>query len=342
MLTLLNTLYVMTEGAYLRLDHDTVCVQIERETRLRAPLLHLGALVCVGDVRLSTALIHRCADDGRAITFLSRAGRFKARLEGAVGGNVLLRRAQHLALSDTDRTAQIARSIVAGKLQNSRGVLLRAARDAREPSDAAALRSGAERLAAWLPPLKEEDNIDRIRGIEGDAARVYFELLERMVADRASFPFAHRSRRPPLDPMNALLSFLYALARGDCVSALEGVGLDPQVGFLHGLRAGRPALALDLMEELRSWLADRLALRLVNRRQLRAEHFEATPGGAVSLTDAGRRLVVTAYQERKQEEIEHRLLSRTIPVGLVPHVQARLLARHVRGDLADYVPHLAR
>ncbi|MBI2706105.1 MAG: type I-C CRISPR-associated endonuclease Cas1 [Actinobacteria bacterium] len=342
MLQLLNTLYIMTDGAYLNLDHDTVRVEIERQTRLRAPLLHIGALVCMGDVRLSSFLIHRCAEDGRSIALFSRAGRFKARVEGPTSGNVLLRRAQHLALSDAARCVRVARCIVAGKIQSSRGVLLRAAREARDAGDAEALRVGAEELAFWLPELKAENDLDRVRGIEGDAARVYFELFGRMVADRETFGFRHRSRRPPLDRMNALLSFLYAMVRNDCASALEGVGLDPQVGFLHTLRPGRPALALDLMEEFRSWLADRLALRLANRRQLTAEHFEIVPGGAVLLSESGRKAVVTAYQERKQEQVSHRLLERTVPVGLVPHIQARLLARHLREDMADYVPHVPR
>lgn len=343
MIQLLNTLYVMTQGAYLRLDHDTVRVEVERETRLRAPLLHIGGLVCMGDVRMSPFLIHRCAEDGRSVVLLSRAGRFKARIEGPVSGNVLLRREQHIALTDPARTARVARAIVAGKLQNSRGVLLRAAREARTAADGAALRAGADALAELLPLLKDETDLDRLRGAEGEAGRIYFELFDRMVREeREAFAFVRRSRRPPLDRMNALLSFLYAMVRGDCAGALEGVGLDPQVGYLHTLRPGRPALALDLMEEFRPWLADRLALTLVNRRQVTGDDFEVFPGGAVSLTEEGRRRVVAAYQERKQEEVTHRVLDRKMPAGLLPHVQARLLARHLRGDMADYLPQVPR
>lgn len=343
MIQLLNTLYVMTQGAYLRLDHDTVKVEVERETKLRAPLLHLGGIVCMGDVRLSPFLIHRCAEDGRSVVLFTRTGRFRARIEGPTSGNVLVRRAQHEALSDPARTARMARVVVAGKLQTTRQVLLRAAREARTGVDALALRSGAEALAAMLPGLREETDLDQVRGVEGEAGRLYFGLLDRMVReDREAFSFSYRSRRPPLDRINALLSFIYALLRGDCVAALEGVGLDPQVGYLHALRAGRPALALDLMEEFRPWLADRLALTLVNRRQVTREHFETFPGGAVHLTEDGRRLVVAAYQERKQEEVYHRVLDRRVPVGLVPHVQARFLARHLRGDMVEYLPHIPR
>jgi CRISPR-associated protein Cas1 len=332
---LLNTLFVMSQGSYLRLDHDTVRVELDGTTKLRAPLLHLGGIVCLGDVRLSPFLIHRCAEDGRSVVLFSRSGRFKARVEGPTSGNVLLRRAQHEALSDRGRTVQVAR--------NARQVLLRGAREARTGVDAQALRAGAEEMALLLPALREERDLERVRGVEGESARIYFGLLDRMIReDREAFSFRYRSRRPPLDRINALLSFLYALVRSDCVGALEGVGLDPQVGYLHALRSGRPALALDLMEEFRPWLADRLALTLVNRRQLTREHFETFPGGAVHLTEAGRRLVVGAYQERKQEEIGHRVLDRQIPVGLAPHVQARLLARHVRGDMVEYLPHIPR
>jgi CRISPR-associated protein Cas1 len=340
---LLNTLFVMSQGSYLRVDHDTVRVELDGTTKLRAPLLHLGGIVCLGDVRLSPFLIHRCAEDGRSVVLFSRSGRFKARVEGPTSGNVLLRRAQHEALSDPGRTVQVARAMVAGKVQNARQVLLRGAREARTGVDAQALRAGAEEMALLLPALREERDLERVRGVEGESARIYFGLLDRMIReDREAFSFRYRSRRPPLDRINALLSFLYALVRSDCVGAVEGVGLDPQVGYLHALRSGRPALALDLMEEFRPWLADRLALTLVNRRQLTREHFETFPGGAVHLTEAGRRLVVGAYQERKQEEIGHRVLDRQIPVGLAPHVQARLLARHVRGDMVEYLPHIPR
>lgn len=340
---ILNTLYVLTQRAYLHLDHDTVKVSVGRETKLQVPLHHLGAVCCIGDVAASTALLHRCADDGRSVVFLDQGGRFKARLEGPVSGNVLLRRAQHVALSDPAKALLIARHIVAGKVQNARQVLLRGAREAALAEDTAALQEAAGHLAESLPRVEGGADLDGLRGVEGDAARAYFAVFSRLVKEgRETFRFEGRTRRPPRDPMNGLLSFLYTLLLSDCVAAAEGVGLDPQVGYLHALRPGRPALGLDLMEELRSVLADRLALTLVNRRQVGAKDFEERPGGAWSLTEAGRRAVVTAYQQRKQEEVLHPVADQRVPLGLIPHVQARLLARHLRGDLEYYPPYLYR
>jgi CRISPR-associated protein Cas1 len=340
---LLNVLYVQTQGAMLHLDHDTVRVSVEQETRLRVPLLRLSGIVVAGRVTLSPYLVQRCAEDGRSVVWLSSTGRFKGRLEGPTRGNVLLRRAQHLALSDGERTWRIARQIVAAKVQNSRQVLLRAAREAATAADSRMLGRAAERLAEALERVRDSDELNAVRGAEGEAARAYFEVFGYMVReDRAEFTPEGRTRRPPRDRANAVLSFLYGLLRGECAAALEGVGLDPQVGYLHALRPGRPALALDLMEEFRPILADRLALRLINRRQLKAEHFEATPGGGVLLTEAGRRAVIVAYQERKEDAVEHRVLGQKVPLGLIPHVQARLLARHLRGDLRDYPPFLYR
>lgn len=342
MLDLLNTLYVLTPGASLHLDHDAVRVAVEGETQLRAPLIRLDSIVVFGPVAVSPRLIHRCADDGRAITFMSSSGRFKARLEGPVRGNVLLRRSQHLALDAPGWPARLARQFVASKVQNSRLVLLRGARDGSgEPSDL--LQRAAGELADILKHLHGIEGLDLIRGAEGEAAKIYFQAFNSLIrVEREAFTFERRSRRPPRDRTNALLSFLYALLREECVGALEGVGLDPQVGYLHALRPGRPALALDLIEELRSLAADRLAVTLINRRQLRASSFDVLPGGAVRLTDEGRRTVLSAYQQRKKRPVSHRLLRQKMALGLVPHVQARLLARHLRGDLAHYSPYVAR
>lgn len=342
MFELLNTLYVLTPGASLHLDHDAVRVVVDGETQLRAPLVRLDSLALFGPVSVSPWLIHRCADDGRAITFMSSGGRFKARLEGPVRGNVLLRRNQHLALDDPDQPSRLARQFVAGKVQNSRLVLLRGARDS-SGERSANLQHGADRLADVLQRLPSIEGLDLVRGAEGEAARCYFEVFGALIrAEDESFVFERRTRRPPRNRTNALLSFLYALLREECAGALEGVGLDPQVGYLHSLRPGRPALALDLMEELRSLVADRLAVTLINRRQLQAGDFEMLEGGAVRLTDGGRRSVLSAYQERKKRPVAHRLLRQKVALGLVPHVQARLLARHLRGDLAHYPPYVAR
>ncbi|MCR4411143.1 MAG: type I-C CRISPR-associated endonuclease Cas1c [Thermoguttaceae bacterium] len=340
---ILNTLYVMTQGAFLHLDHDTLKVKVQGQCKLQAPLLHLGGICCFGRVSPSVKLIHRCADDGRSVVFFDPHGRFKGRLSGPVSGNVLLRRAQHLALSDETRSLAIAKNLVAGKIQNARQSLLRARREAAEADDAAALDLAARELGAALPRLERAAGLDEARGIEGEAARAYFAVFDRMIReDRPSFALSGRTRRPPRDRTNALLSFLYALLVNDCASAAEGVGLDPQVGFLHALRSGRPALALDLMEELRPVLADRLALTLINRRQVTAADFEARPGGAVLLTDKGRKTVVVAYQKRKQDEVHHPVVDQKMLLGLVAHTQARLLARHLRGDLEAYPPFLYR
>lgn len=340
---LLNTLYIMTEGSYVHLDHETLKVEVEGETKLQVPLHHLGGVVCFGNVLMSPALVHRCAEDGRSVVLLNRNGRFKARIEGPVSGNVLLRRAQHLALSDSLKPASIARNIVAGKIQNTRQIVLRGARESVTPEEGNRLEDTAKQLANILSRLGASRDLDEIRGLEGEAARAYFDVLDSMVREqRDSFRMNGRSRRPPRDRLNALLSFLYALLLNDCVSAAEGVGLDPQVGFLHALRPGRPALGLDLMEELRSVLADRLVLTLINRRQVTEKDFMDRPGGAVHLTDDGRKEVVVAYQKRKQDEVQHPILGQKVPLGLVPHLQARFLARYLRGDLEEYPPFLYR
>lgn len=341
MKTLLNTLYVQTQGAYLRLDHETVKVEKDGRVKLQVPLHHLGAIVLFGDIMITPALIARCAEDGRGLAWFSSYGRFQGRLEGPVSGNVLLRRAQHEALGDPGRTMDIARNCVAGKVKNLRTTLLRSARETHVAEDAESLRRAAGHLAGILQSLPTAKDLDTLRGMEGEAARHYFAVFRYMIlGDRQVFAFSGRNRRPPLDPVNALISFLYALLLNDCVSSAQGVGLDPQVGFLHSLRPGRPALGLDLMEEVRPILADRLALTLINRRQVTEKDFDWRPGGAVFLNDCGRKKVVVAYQERKQQEISHQLVGQKMPLGLVPHIQARLLARHLRGDLTDYPPYV--
>lgn len=338
---LLNTLYITTEGAYVHLDHETLKVDVEKETKLQIPLHHLGGVVCFGDVMLSPALMHRCAEDGRSLVLLNRNGRFQARVEGPVSGNVLLRRAQHEAASNSEKTVSIAKRMVAGKIQNSRQIVLRGAREADDPNEAATLKETAASLGNALARLSVYDDLEQIRGVEGESARAYFGAFDLMVREnREAFKLDGRNRRPPLDRMNALLSFLYAVLANDCTAGAEGVGLDPQVGFLHALRPGRPALGLDLMEELRAVLADRLALTLINRKQVTQADFVERPGGAVYLNDEGRKTVIVAYQNRKQEEIMHPLLEQKVPLGLIPHVQARLLARVLRGDMEEYVPFL--
>ncbi|MDP2817929.1 MAG: type I-C CRISPR-associated endonuclease Cas1c [Polaromonas sp.] len=340
---LLNTLYITTPETYLRLDNDTLRVEVERETRLRVPLHHLTAVVCFGHINLSAPLMHRLADEGIALVLLNDSGRFKARLEGAVSGNVLLRQAQFQRAADPVFTLDMARACVAGKIKNTRQVLQRGAREAKSEDEAKALTRLADDLAASLRALPEAANLDSLRGVEGEAARQYFSGLNLLVRPdlRESFRMDGRTRRPPRDRLNAMLSFLYAMWMNDCRSALEAAGLDPQVGFLHALRPGRAALALDLMEEFRPW-ADRLALTLINRGQLSADDFAMREGGGVSLEPDARKAVVVAYQERKRDEINHPLLAQTVPLGLVPLVQARLLARALRDECAPYVPFVAK
>jgi CRISP-associated protein Cas1 len=340
---LLNVLYVLTQGTVLHLDHDAVRINVDNEPPRRVPLLRLSGIVIFGRVTMTPFLIQRCAEDGRSLVWLDRNGRFKARVQGPTRGNVLLRRAQHLALSDVEHTIGIARQMVAAKVQNCRLLLMRASRDASDGDAREQLTRAADHLATVLGRLHSCGDLDSVRGCEGEAARDYFAAMRLMVrVDPDDFAPAGRTRRPPRDPMNALLSFLYALLRSECASALEAIGLDPQIGYLHALRSGRPALALDLMEELRPVVADRLALKLVNRRQLNRRDFEKLPGGAVVLTEEGRKTVIRAYQARKSEELHHRVIQQSVPLGLVPHVQARLLARHLRGDLAHYPPFLHR
>ncbi|MBA3624030.1 MAG: type I-C CRISPR-associated endonuclease Cas1 [Methylibium sp.] len=340
---LLNTLYVTLPESRLRLDNDTLRVEQENETKLRVPLHHLQAVVCFGHVGLSAPLMHRLADESIALVLLEANGRFKARLEGPVSGNVLLRQAHHRTVEQPAFVLEAARAIVAGKLKNQRQVLLRGAREAKDADDEAPLTRAAQDLAASLRALPAATTLEVLRGVEGEAARTYFGALRLLVRPdlRSVFAMEGRSRRPPRDRMNALLSFLYSMWMNDCRSACEAAGLDPQLGFLHAVRPGRAALALDLVEEFRP-LADRLALTLVNRGQIGESDFVLREGGAVLLEGDARKTVVVAFQERKQEVLTHPLLAEAIPLGLVPLVQARLLARHVRGEAQTYLPFQVR
>jgi CRISPR-associated protein Cas1 len=340
---LLNTLYVTSHGAYLAKDGETIVVRHEGDTKLQIPVHTLGGVVCFGGVGFSPALLGLCAEHGVAVSFLTESGKFLARVNGPVSGNVLLRREQYRRADDPRAAAEIARTIVAAKVANSRGVILRALRDHPDSAGAEELRATAGRLDASLRRLSEPAPLDSVRGLEGEAAQAYFSTFDHLiVTQKESFRFAGRNRRPPLDAVNALLSFLYTLLRHDIAASLEGVGLDPAVGFLHRDRPGRPGLALDLMEELRPVLADRLALSLINRQQVKPEGFQMTESGAVMMTDDTRKEVIVAYQKRKQEEIQHPFLEEKIEVGLIPHVQSLLLARHLRGDLDGYPPMIWR
>lgn len=340
---ILNTLFVQTQGTYVRLEHETLKLEVEKEVKFQVPLHHLGSIVLFGNILISPFLIHQCAEDGRTVVWLTEHGRFKGRLTGSTTGNVLLRKALHEAAISVETSLTIARAVVAAKLQNARNVLLRAAREAVNPTERDALQAAAKHHAEGLSKASHAESMDSLRGIEGMAAKTYFGVFGLMVRQqRNAFPFAGRSKQPPRDPLNALLSLTYTLLTNDYVAACESVGLDPQVGFLHCLRPGKPALALDLMEELRAIFADRLVLTLINRQQIKSEDFIERPGGAIYLNDEGRKTFLAAYQKRKQEEVMHPILEQKVPFGLIPHVQARLLARYLRGDVPHYQPFILR
>lgn len=330
---LLNTLYVTIPQAYLSKDGETVLVRVEQETRLRVPIHNLEGIVCVGQVSMSPPLMGFCAERNVGVSFLSENGRFLARIQGPIHGNVLLRREQYRRADDEIASACVARSILLAKVANCRTSLLRAGREHPSPG----LDTACAQLAMSLRMIESCQALDPLRGLEGDAARTYFAVFDELILQqKEEFAFHERSRRPPLDNVNALLSFLYVLLAHDVASALETVGLDPAVGFLHRDRPGRAGLALDLMEEMRPILADRLALSLINRRQVSGTGFSRSESGGVTMNDATRKEVLVAWQTRKQEEIQHPFLEERIPLGLIPHVQALLLARHLRGDLDAY------
>lgn len=336
---LLNTLYVITKGARLSRENETVCVKVDREIRLRVPLHTLDGIVCIGYITCSVPLMHLCGERNVTLSFISEHGRFLARVQGPVSGNVLLRREQYRRADDENASSQIARAVVAGKLLNGRTALQRALRDHSDHANANDLKRAVAGIGHVVNKLGDAETLDVIRGCEGDASRIYFSVFDHLIlVQKKEFYFHERSRRPPRDNMNALLSFLYTLLVHDVTSALEGVGLDPAVGYLHRDRPGRSSLALDMMEELRPMLADRLALSLVNRQQINGHGFRTSETGAVEMDDGTRKTLLVAYQERKSEKINHPFLDESIQVGLIPHVQAMLMARYLRGDLDGYPP----
>lgn len=340
----LNTLFVTTQGAYLAREGEALLVRVEKQTKLRVPIHTLGGVVCFGRVGVSPSLMGLCGERGVAISMLSFNGRFLARVSGFTPGNVLLRREQYRRADAIDASAAIARAIITAKVANARSVLLRSLRDYPDSAGAADVKAAADRMALSLQDLARDGPqsalaLDSLRGIEGEAANAYFGCFDHLItSQKESFAFRGRSRRPPLDNVNALLSFLYAMLAHDARAACEAAGLDPAVGFLHRDRPGRPGLALDLMEEFRPYLADRLALSLINRKQVSPAGFTTAEGGAVSMDEATRKAVLVAWQKRKQEQVVHPFLGEKVSVGLLVHLQARLLARHLRNDMPAYVP----
>lgn len=338
----LNTLFVTTQGAWLNKEGENVVVSVENTERGRVPLHTIGGITGFGRVLISPPLLGACSEAGISVNYMTEEGRFLARVEGPVSGNVLLRRAQYRWADDASKREPIVKSIVAGKVLNQRAVVLRAIRDHGETTAEnarTALSAAGDRLGAILRRLEKPLDADELRGGEGEAGHVYFAVFDHLVrGEKPLFAFNGRSRRPPMDAINAMLSFAYALLASDMRAALESVGLDPAVGYLHTDRPGRPSLALDLMEEFRPFFADRLVLSLVNRRQLSRKDFRTLDNGATLLTDEGRKAVLVAYQERKRDEIQHPFLDEKVTLGLLWFIQAQLLARHIRGDLDAYPP----
>ncbi len=336
---LLNTLFVTTQGAYLSKEGETIAVKIKDDIALQVPVHTLGGIICFGQVSCSPYLMGFCAENQVAISFLTENGGFLAKVQGPVSGNVFLRREQYRRADDLKASSVVARAIVMGKVSNCRTVLQRAIRDHTEKIDIEAMSQASQKLVNSLRNLQTESSLDIVRGIEGESASAYFEVFDHLItSQKDDFTFHERNRRPPLDNVNCLLSFTYTLLMHDVRSALETVGLDPAVGFLHRDRPGRYGLALDLMEEFRPYIADRLTLSLINLSQVQGKGFNKKESGAVLMDDDTRKTVLVAYQKRKQEEIEHPFLKEKVAVGLLPYVQALLMARYLRGDIDGYPP----
>ncbi len=339
----LNTLFVTTQGAYLSKEGETVVIKADGMKRLGIPIHTLDGIVCFGNVLCSPFLLGFCAEKDVAVSFLTERGRFLARVAGPVSGNVLLRRQQYRLADDPAFSSKLAVSLLTGKLANCRAVLQRTLRDHGTKVNGNGLNAASVHLRNNLKSLQKTEELDALRGIEGDAAHIYFGVFDHLIlAQKDSFAFRERNRRPPRDKVNCLLSFLYTILAHDVRSALESVGLDPAVGFLHRDRPGRPGLALDMMEEFRPFFVDRTVLSLINRGQLQGAGFETLENGAVFMEDETRKTVLVAYQKRKQEEIVHPFIEEKVAIGILPYVQALLLARHLRGDLDGYPPFLWR
>lgn len=333
----LNTLFVTTQGSYLSKEGETVVVSVDRENRLQAPIHTIGGIVCFGQVSLSPFLMGFCAENNVAISFLTEHGHFLASVHGKTSGNVLLRRQHYRCADDETYSSEIAKAILLGKISNCRTVLQRTLRDHDQKINKEQVEMASNRLKSSLEQIEKETSLDSLRGIEGEAAYTYFSVFNNLiVAQKEDFIFEERNRRPPKDKVNCLLSFLYTLLMHDVRSALESVGLDSCVGFLHRDRPGRPGLALDIIEEFRPFLADRLALSLINRAQVQNGGFKVSETGSVLMDDNTRKEVLIAYQKRKQEEIMHPYLKESVKVGLLFYIQSLLLARHLRGDIDGY------
>lgn len=336
---LLNTLYVTIPEAYLARDGENVLIKTENEIKFRIPVHNLEGIVCFGFAGASPGLMQLCCERGVALSFLTEYGKFMGRVTGKVSGNILLRRNQYRWSENDTISLRLAQRFILAKIVNSRAVMHRAVRDHPQTVDTDLLTDVMSSLANLAKQLDKAKDLNILRGVEGQAAYLYFTAFNQLIlSQKEGFRMTERNRRPPLDRINALLSFLYTLLTHEAAAALESIGLDPQAGFLHRDRPGRLSLALDLMEEFRPHFADRLAVTLVNRNQVNSDGFVIKENGAVVMDEKTRKEVLLAWQKRKQEEIIHPFLEEKVPLGLVPYIQAMLLARHIRGDLEDYPP----
>lgn len=334
----LNTLYITTDGVFIRKERETLVVEVEGKKAFQAPAASIENIVCFGFKPVSPALMAFCAERNIGISYLSENGKFLARVYGPQKGNVLLRKAQYMMADDLTESLKIACPVIAAKVSNYRNLLLRHQRNHPDKCNGE-VTNAADTLGRRLKKIEFAESMDELRGFEGECAALYFGSLSNLIiSQKEDFIFTQRTKRPPLDPANALLSFLYAILANDVRSALETVGLDPQVGFLHQLRSGRPSLALDIMEEFRAYLGDRIMLNLINLQQVTINDFDIRESGEVRISDKGRKELLNAYQKRKQEVITHPFLGEKMTIGLLPHIQAQLLARYIRGDIPDYPP----
>ncbi|HEY4656056.1 MAG TPA: type I-C CRISPR-associated endonuclease Cas1c [Cyclobacteriaceae bacterium] len=336
---LLNNLYVTTDGSYVHKERETLIIEQEGEKVFQLPFHSIQNMFCFGNIMVSPALMAACGEKGIGISFFTGYGKFQSRVQGPQSGNVLLRRAQYREADDSPQV--LARLFIAAKLVNCRNIVMKHQRNHGQDEK---LEKLAKYLADNLKRLERSNDVDQMRGIEGDSAASYFACFNNLIVEdlRESFPFSGRTKRPPLDRVNALLSFAYTLLTYEIASALQGVGIDPYVGFLHTDRSGRVSLALDMLEEFRAWWCDRFVLTLINRKQISPEDFIEESSSAIRLTDDARKMVLTAWQEKKQEELQHPYTEEKIHIGLLPHVQAMLLSRYLRKDMEIYTPFIAR
>ncbi|MCG7985417.1 MAG: type I-C CRISPR-associated endonuclease Cas1c [Candidatus Thiodiazotropha lotti] len=335
---LLNTLYITRQKSYIHKERETIVIKQDGDKLAQFPAINIANILCFGQVSVSPFLMGYCGEQGIGLAFYTEYGKFLARVQGSQTGNVLLRRTQYRWADSDEKAIRVARLMVAAKIANGRATLMREIRNHGENDN---LSQAVSRLAASLRRAKQAQSIAEAMGIEGDAASIYFGVFNDLLHE-SGFHFGGRVRRPPTDPVNALLSYIYTLVTHECASALQGVGLDPYVGFLHQDRPGRMSLALDLMEEFRSSWADRFVLTMINRKQIQLQDFINEGSGAVRLTDDARKRLLVAWQERKQVEINHPYLQEKVAVGMLPHCQAMLLARHIRGDTEFYPPYVVK